>query len=263
MGFSNRRTAMTSHDNQVNQQFGPAAAAYLTSTAHAQGADLVKLGNLLRGKTSASVLDLGCGAGHVSFAVAPQVQAVTAFDLSEGMLSVVAQEAQKRGLGNIVTRQGVAEQLPFADHSFDVVLTRFSAHHWADLPRAMAEMRRVLKNDGRIVIIDVLAPDAPLLDTHLQTIELLRDVSHVRNYSRAEWSRQLAAAGLQVDASDTWKLPLDFEAWVTRMQTPADRVAVIRGLLQRAPQEVRAYLALQPDLSFSLEVVMFEASPRS
>lgn len=253
---------MTSHDDQVNRQFGPAAAAYLTSSAHAQGADLVKLGNLMQGRSEALVLDLGCGAGHVSFAVAPQVKSVTAFDLSEGMLAVVAQEARTRGLGNIVTRQGVAEQLPFADQSFDYVLTRFSAHHWAKLPQAMAELRRVLKGDGRVVIVDVLAPDAPLLDTHLQAIELLRDVSHVRNYSFAEWRGQLAAVGLQVDASDKWKLPLDFHAWVARIQTPADRVAVIRGLLQHAPQEVRDYLAWQPDLSFSLEVVMLEASPQ-
>jgi hypothetical protein len=121
-------------------------------------------------------------------------------------------------------------------------------------------MRRVLRSDGHIVIIDTLAPDVPLVDTHLQSIELLRDISHVRNYSFSEWARQLAAAGLQLDASDKWALPLDFQAWVTRMQTPAERVAVIRQLLQGAAQEVRDYLVLQPDLSFSLEVGMFEAS---
>ncbi len=252
---------MTSHDDQVNQQFGPVASTYLTSTAHAQGADLGKLGHILQGKSIANVLDLGCGAGHVSFAVAAAVNSVTACDLSGEMLAVVAEEATRRGLANIVTRQGMAEDLPFPSHSFDYVLTRFSAHHWADLPQALAEMRRVVKDDGHVIIIDVMAPASPLVDTHLQCIELLRDVSHVRNYSFAEWSRQLAAANLQVDASDQWKLPLDFTAWVTRMRTPEDRVAVIRGLLQGAPREVRDHLALQADFSFSLDVVMFEASP--
>jgi ubiquinone/menaquinone biosynthesis C-methylase UbiE len=250
----------TSHEQQVDRQFGQAAAAYLTSTAHAQGADLQRLPMLLQGRSDAQVLDLGCGAGHVSFAVAPQVGQVIAYDLSPQMLDVVQQEAARRGLNNIAVRQGAAESLSFGDAAFDCVLTRFSAHHWSDLPRALGEIKRVLKPGGRFVMIDVMAPALPLLDTHLQTIELLRDVSHVRNYSFVEWSRQLGAAGFAIDASDQWKLPLDFQAWVTRMQTPAERVAVIRGLLRNAPQEVRDYLEVRDDLSFSLDVVMFEAS---
>lgn len=253
---------MKSHDDQVNQQFGPAASAYLTSATHAQGADLEKLARILNGKSTASVLDLGCGAGHVSFAVAAHAGTVTAYDLSDDMLAVVAAEASRRGLTNIETRRGIAEALPFPDGSFDYVLTRFSAHHWNDLPQAMAEMRRVLKDDGHVIVIDVIAPASPLMDTHLQSLELLRDVSHVRNYSVAEWTRCLTDAGLQIDASGQWKLPLEFNAWVARIKTPADRVAVIRGLLQGAPQEVRDYLAVQADCSFSIDVAMFEASPK-
>lgn len=253
-------TSTTSHDQQVNQQFGQAAAAYLTSAAHAQGADLQRLKALLEGQSAAAVLDLGCGAGHVSFAVAPHAGEVTAFDLSQQMLDVVQHEAQRRGIDNLKVRQGVAERLPFADAGFDLVLTRFSAHHWSDVPRAMQEVRRVLKPGGRFVMIDVMAPDKPLFDTHLQTIELLRDVSHVRNYSFGEWEDFLGRAGFAIAASDRWKLPLDFQAWVTRMQTPAERVDVIRGLLRNAPQEVQDYLVLREDLSFSLDVVMFEVS---
>jgi len=251
---------MTSHDEQVNQQFGQVAAAYLTSKAHAQGADLEALSALTLGHADASVLDLGCGAGHVSFAVAPNVAKVTAYDLSEEMLVVVAKEAVQRGLSNLKTHQGVVEALPFASASFDFVLTRFSAHHWSDLPKALSEMRRVLKPGGSIVVIDVIAPDVPLIDTHLQCIELLRDVSHVRNYAYAEWQRQLEQAGFRIDASDKWKLPLNFDAWVTRMRTPLDRVAVIRGLLRGAPQEVRSYLTLQEDDSFAIDVAMFRTS---
>jgi ubiquinone/menaquinone biosynthesis C-methylase UbiE len=252
---------MATHEDQVNKQFGSAAAAYLSSTAHAQGADLTRIGAMVQGSSSAAVLDVGCGAGHVSFAVAPHVRAVTAYDLSENMLEVVTQAARERGLHNIVTRHGAAEQLPFPDSSFDFVLTRFSAHHWSSLPQALAEMRRVLKADGKLIVVDVVAPDSPLLDTHLQAMELLRDASHVRNYSVAEWMHRLIAAGFQVEASDAWRLPLDFQAWVARMQTPADRVVAVRSLLQGAPQEVRDFLLLQPDLSFSLEVAMFQAAP--
>jgi ubiquinone/menaquinone biosynthesis C-methylase UbiE len=251
---------MRSHDEQVNQQFGQVAAAYLTSKAHAQGVDLEMLSTLTRGRNDAAVLDLGCGAGHASFAVAANVANVVSYDLSVEMLAVVTAEAAQRGLTNLITRQGVVEDLPFPSASFDFVLTRFSAHHWSNLPKALAEMRRVLKPGGSVVVIDVIAPDSPLVDTHLQCIELLRDVSHVRNYAFIEWQRQLEKAGLRIEASDQWKLPLDFEAWVTRMRTPSDRVAVIRGLLRGAPQEVRQYLAVQEDDSFAIDVAMFRAS---
>ena len=103
----------------VNTQFGTQAAAYLTSAVHAQGPDLEALAALVAGKSEARVLDLGCGGGHVSFAVAKEVREVVAYDLSPDMLAVVAKAARERGLGNLSTQQGVAEKLPFAGASFD------------------------------------------------------------------------------------------------------------------------------------------------
>lgn len=251
---------MSSHDDQISRQFGAAAAAYLTSSVHAQGADLTALGRKLQGQPAANLLDLGCGAGHLSFAVAPHVRSVTALDLSADMLRVVTQEAQARRLDNIRTRQGVAEKPPFPEHSFDYVCTRYSAHHWANVPRALSEMRRVLKVDGQVIIIDVVAPSTPLLDTYLQTIELLRDLSHVRNYSKDNWSTYLANAGFQIDAFVTWNLRLEFQSWVARMRTPAERVAVIQELLLGAPEEVREHLKIEADGSFQLDAAMLDVS---
>ena len=74
----------------VDQQFGQVAQAYLTSAVHAQGADLEALAALAQSMPHAKALDLGCGGGHVSFAMAPHVAALVAVDLSEDMLAVVA-----------------------------------------------------------------------------------------------------------------------------------------------------------------------------
>jgi SAM-dependent methyltransferase len=101
-----------SHEALVGGQFGARAAAYLGSAVHAQGADLQALAYLVRGQSGARVLDLGAGAGHVSFHVAPEVSEVVACDLSPEMLDIVAHSASERGLRNISTRQGVAEDLP-------------------------------------------------------------------------------------------------------------------------------------------------------
>ncbi|WP_394779775.1 class I SAM-dependent methyltransferase, partial [Undibacterium sp.] len=167
----------------VVQQFGSTAANYLSSTVHAQGQDLQRLAALATRLQARHSLDLGCGAGHASFALASAGTGnVTAYDLSDEMLQVVAAEAHRRGFANLDTRQGPVEKLPFADASFDLVTTRFSAHHWLDMGSAVAEMARVLKPGGTLVVIDVVAPETPLYDTVLQTVELLRDSSHVRDY---------------------------------------------------------------------------------
>src|SRR5699024_4719703 len=123
----------------VAKQFGDTAAAYMTSTVHATGADLETVQGVVRRYTDPMVLDLGCGAGHISFAVSPVSASVTAYDLSEKMLAVVAEGARSRTLDNIATEQGVAEKLPFPDGTFEVVITRFSAHHWGNVPVALSE----------------------------------------------------------------------------------------------------------------------------
>ena len=176
----------TTHTDVVQRQFGEQANAYLSSAVHAQGSEFALLQAELAGQAHARVLDLGCGAGHVSFHVAPLVAEVVAYDLSQSMLDVVASAAAERGLANIATERGAAERLPFADASFDFVFSRYSAHHWSDLGLALREVRRVLKPGGVAAFIDVMSPGSPLLDTYLQTVEVLRDTSHVRDYSAAE-----------------------------------------------------------------------------
>jgi SAM-dependent methyltransferase len=247
---------MISHDEQVDRQFGPVAAAYLSSEVHSQGADLADVAEKLSG--AARVLDVGCGAGHLSFAVARTVGAVVASDLSPEMLAAVSAEASRRGLNNLSTQRASAESLPFDDACFDAVCTRFSAHHWADLRRGIGEMRRVLKPGGRLVVIDVVAPDSALFDTHLQALELLRDPSHVRDHSLGEWAGHLADAGLTIAAHKTWPLRMRFDTWVARMKTPADRIAVLRGLLQAAPVEVREHFNVGDDCSFDIRTAMIE-----
>jgi ubiquinone/menaquinone biosynthesis C-methylase UbiE len=250
---------MTSHAGKVGKQFGTVAEAYLSSTVHSQGADLEAITSKLRDRSGARVLDLGCGAGHLSFAAAPHVGAVVAYDLSTEMIDIVTNEAKRRDLRNVSTKEGQVETLPFEDATFDWVCTRYSAHHWTDVRRALREARRVLKRGGGLFVIDTCAPTNPLLDTHLQTIELLRDGSHVRNYTPTEWKSMLMEAGFVVGAQSAWKIPLDFNAWIGRMKTPTAYVDAIRSLLQNAPREVLDYFQVAEDGSFTLDTIMMEA----
>jgi ubiquinone/menaquinone biosynthesis C-methylase UbiE len=171
------------HDSVVEAQFGPRAKAYVESAVHAQGADFEALSAIAVERKPQHVLDLGCGGGHVSYALAPHATRVTAADLSADMLAAVAAKARENDFANITTVETAAERLPFADADFDFLACRYSAHHWQDFEGGLRQARRVLKTRAPAVFIDACSPGTALLDTHLQAVELLRDTSHVKCFS--------------------------------------------------------------------------------
>jgi ubiquinone/menaquinone biosynthesis C-methylase UbiE len=252
---------MRTHGQSLQEQFDPQAQAYLLSAVHARGPDLEHAAVLVRQALAAPAraLDVGCGAGHLSFTLAPSVTHLVALDRSAGMLATVAAAAAARGLPQIETCQASAESLPFAAGSFDLVCTRYSAHHWTRLPLALEQMHRVLGPAGRLLLIDTLGHADPLVDTHLQAIELLRDPSHVRNRSTLEWYALLQAAGFSETQYFEWPTRLAFTPWVERMRAPPERVAVIRSLQHQAPSEVHSALAIEADGSFTIRTGLFWA----
>lgn len=247
-----------SHDALVDAQFGPRAAAYVQSPVHASGADLDALEQVVAQARPARALDLGCGGGHVAYRLAPHAGEVVACDLSPDMLSAVAETARARGIGNICVQQAPAERLPFPDASFDFVACRFSAHHWRDFEAGLREARRVARSGARAVFIDAISPGRPLLDTHLQAVELLRDPSHVRDYTVGEWAQAVERAGFEVRAMSRLRLRMEFASWTERMRTPKVQADAVRALQAHASEEVRAHFAIEPDGSFQLEVMMLE-----
>jgi ubiquinone/menaquinone biosynthesis C-methylase UbiE len=247
-----------SHHGFVSAAYGPRANEYLTSAVHASGEDLDQIEAAVRGSSTARALDLGCGDGHVCYRVAAHVAEVIAVDLSTQMLDTVSRAAAERGLHNITVKQSPVESLPFANQQFDFVLSRFSAHHWRDWEAGLREARRVLAPGGRAIFVDSVTPAVPLLDSHLQTMELLRDPSHVRNYTTPEWVGALARAGFETKSITPRKIRIEFASWVARTRTPMALADAIRSLQQNAPAEVRDHFAIEPDGSFLLGTVTFE-----
>ena len=252
---------MRTHEAAVLGQFDPQAAAYLNSAVHAQGPELQRAREVVQRALprTARMLDVGCGAGHLSYALASALAEVVALDPSPAMLATVDAAAQRRGLAQIRTRQASADSLPFADARFDVVASRYSAHHWRDVGSALREMRRVVAPGGYLLMIDLMGEESPLLDTHLQAMELLRDPSHVRDYAPSQWRQLLVTTGFDLLEEADWTVRLEFTSWVERMRTPPETVAAIRALQSGAPQEVWDGLALERDGSFSAHTGLFWA----
>jgi ubiquinone/menaquinone biosynthesis C-methylase UbiE len=105
-------------------------------------------------KPGERVLDAGCGTGIVARQVASRLgarSAVTGFDLSPNMLAVAKAAAAREGIA-IEWREGSAEQLPFPESSFDLVLCQFALMFFTDKSAALAEMRRVVTPNGRVLV---------------------------------------------------------------------------------------------------------------
>ena len=229
---------------QVTQQFGAVAAAYATSPIHASGPDLAALVAAAALTGSERVLDLGCGAGHTALAVAPFAAAVVAVDVTPEMLATAAGLAAERGVTDVEFHHADAAALPFPDGSFDVVTSRYSAHHYADPARALAEAARVLRPGGRLLLADTIAPEDPALDTFMNAAELLRDGSHVRNPRISEWRRLFAEAGFEPAVLFEMMIDLEGDSWVQRSRTAPAMVAGLRALFAAASPAARAAFAI-------------------
>ncbi|MDE2636852.1 MAG: class I SAM-dependent methyltransferase [Chloroflexota bacterium] len=224
---------------RVQQQFADVASNYRKSKVHAAGIDLDRMVQLSSLGETSRVLDAGCGAGHTALAFAAHADLVIACDFTPPMLKQVELLATERGLSNVRPQLADVERLPFANDSFDLVVTRYSAHHWGQPERALAEFRRLLKADGALLISDIMAREDYAQDTFLQAIELLRDPSHVRDYRISEWLTMLANAGFAPEVRLTFDLTLRFDAWTRRMGTPRQHADMIKTIFNEAPADIR------------------------
>ncbi len=177
------------------------------------------------------VLDVACGPGVVTAAIAPVATSVVAFDATEQMLEKAKARCVRAGLSNVVFKHGDAENLPFEDARFDGVVTRLAIHHFAHPQRALDEMFRVLRPGGVAAIVDVVSSEVAAESNLQNAIERLRDPSHVCMLSATELDNGLTLAGFQIVEHSTWDKPREFEEWMGIVNDP-DRTEPIRTVVQ-------------------------------
>lgn len=175
-------------------------------------------------------LDAAAGTCICARALAPHVQDCVCLDLTEAMLDEGCKLADQAGLRNLTFVPGNAEDMPFPDGAFDLVVTRLSFHHFADPARPFAEMRRVLKPGGKLVVWDMEAADEPLRAVN-DRIEALRDPSHTRILSRSEFEA-LFAADFDLRLAETTLIPVRLQSWMDLTATPPDVQRAIVALME-------------------------------
>lgn len=170
-------------------------------------------------KKTDRVLEIAAGTCACGRALAPYVAKVTCLDMTPAMLSVGKEAAEKEHIDNIDFVIGDAAELPFPDRNFDIVLSRLAFHHFPDINQPFAEMVRVLKPDGKLVLIDMEAAEEPLRETE-DGIEKMRDPSHVRNLSREEMLSLYRKHGMTISFCETVKMPMILQNWLDHTKTP-------------------------------------------
>jgi ubiquinone/menaquinone biosynthesis C-methylase UbiE len=197
-----------------------------------------------------SLLDVACGPGVVTAALAPRAKSVVAFDVTQEMLEKARVRCAKAGLANVSFRQGNAEALPFADGEFDGVVTRLAVHHFAEPQRAFAEMFRVLRPGGIAVIVDIVSSEDAREEVLQNAIERLRDPSHVRVLPASELDRRIATAGFQKLEQTTWDKDREFEEWMDIVNDPAraEPVRVVVRALAEAGRSAGMGLAIKDNV---------------
>ena len=147
------------HKAVIRHEFTRQAATYAANPLVADRSQLMRLVQAVRPRPQARVLDVATGPGFVALAFAEAGCEVVGIDLTEAPLAIAEQTRQARGLTNVRFQLGDAEQLPFGEEAFDVVVSRFALHHCENPQRVMAEMGRVCRSQGLVAIEDLVVSE--------------------------------------------------------------------------------------------------------
>jgi ubiquinone/menaquinone biosynthesis C-methylase UbiE len=193
--------------DQFTHQAAPFAALH-TANSDADILDLIcQVANV---GPEMQVLDVACGPALVARILARKARHVTGLDLTPAMLAQAHELARQEGLENLTWDGGRADALPYADEAFDVVVTRFSFHHLLEPAKSFAEMVRVCRPGGRVVVTDVYTT-SPEQSVEYDRLEKLRDPSHVHALLLDELRALPPANGLTDVIESFARLPLRLE----------------------------------------------------
>jgi SAM-dependent methyltransferase len=191
----------------VTDPWSERAEAYRQSKPHSQGADLDLVVEWAAGCKTA--IDVASGGGHV------------ARRLREAGLEVVTCDPAPGMQADVIC---FAEELPFADASFDLAATRVAAHHFSDVEAGVRELARVAAT--RVIVVDNL-----YMGEAAEEADRIRDPSHVRNYTEAEWRAFMSGGGLELDEVRVFDFPIEFEPWLERSACTGEDAERVRALL--------------------------------
>ena len=197
-----------SHDSTIIDQFSRQAIPFTEIPGHH---DALQLLVMFSGVTQAdTVLDVACGPGIVACEFAKHAGTLIGLDLTPAMINQAEKRQGEMGVVNVNWQVGTATPLPYPDDSFTLVITRYSFHHLLEPSTALAEMMRVCRPGGRVLVADVAMPSDK--SEAYDRLEILRDPSHVHALTELEFDELFTSSGLQDCRFTTYGVDIELEA---------------------------------------------------
>ncbi len=250
---------MTQHraqNEKILDQFTKQAESYARLTALSRGAASSPFMDAIGPLRTDRVLDVACGNGRLTLALAKLAHRVTGIDLTAAMIDQARAAQAEAHVANVEWRLGDILPLPFPSGVFSLVVSQAAFHHLADPGAVLMEMARVCAHDGRIAIND-MSPEYEKADA-LNRAEKLRDPSHVRALPPAELRALGAAIGLVEMATSSYftaQFPLE-AVLKTSFPNPGD-LQKVRALYRGDAQSGADSLGLRAAISADEIVIQY------
>jgi SAM-dependent methyltransferase len=180
---------------------------------------------------SMRVLDLGCGPGIVSESLAHDAGQVVGLDLTPEMLKRASKRCTDAGHANATFVLGNSKLLPFPTSSFDAVVTRSAIHHFDDPATVLAEVARILRPGGHLIVSDAISSENADESALHNALETLRDPSHIRMLPRSVLLGEIETAGFELETEAQSVAHREFDEWLA-ITNDASRIAPLRTVMR-------------------------------
>ena len=224
-----RLDALTQQHQAIREEYKHQAAFWGKA---AVSAHLTWVAQQLELAPHLAVLDVAAGTGLFSQAIAAHVARITALDITPEMLEQGRVQARQNEVSNITFQQGAAEDLPFPRDSFDLVMTRYTVHHFLHPTAVLKEMTRVCRAGGTVVVVDMVASEDPEIAARQNHLERLADPTHTKMLSPSVLIACFAEAQLHLDKHLSHDVEMTFDQWQSHMPADAEARQVIRRALE-------------------------------
>lgn len=198
----------------VRDRFTRTATAFADYVLKERVFEAERLLRLIAPNGSERALDVACGPATLVRIFAPHVRWIAGLDLTPAMLERARREGAERRLANFALLRANVLQMPFADASFDLVVTSYSIHHLPDASAAIAEVSRVLKRGGKFGLLDMVVSEDAKVARACNELEIARDASHTRALPIGEFESLLASSNLRIVRREIVDHPRKFDQWM-------------------------------------------------
>jgi SAM-dependent methyltransferase len=224
---------MPQHNEVVRESFTTQAEAFAANPWVTDEERIRRLVSAARLSGSERVLDIATGPGYVAEGFARAAREVVGIDLTEAMLSIAVERTKQRGIANLSFQKGNAENLPFGNEEFDIVVCRLALHHVWEPLRVVREMTRVCRTGGTVLVEDIYASEHAERAAYQDRWEKLRDPSHVRTLPLSEMMLLFRDAGMETETLATARdLTPEVGRWLATTKVEGERASEVRRLLE-------------------------------